>query len=151
MVINGDRELATVLAALRLWQRGSCGTTGTQERVLEAAHAELAIASDDERLVPLTAAEIDELCERLNAPQDLPTVVLSVEGAAIHKVVSNMPARCIILDADVQGSDWSGVTKVDGNETQVIDVGMGSTAVPGCWSGLLDPAYVAGITAQIDK
>lgn len=84
MVINGDRELATVLAALRLWQRGSCGTAGTQERVLEAAHAELAIASDDERLVPLTAAEIDELCERLNTPQDLPTVVLNVEGGAIH-------------------------------------------------------------------
>lgn len=151
MVINGDRELATVLAALRLWQRGSCGTTGTQERVLEAAHAELAIASDDERLVPLTAAEIDELCERLNTPQDLPTVVLNVEGGAIHAVASNLPARCIILDSDVEGSDWSGVTKIDGKDTQVIDVGMGGHAVPGGWSGRIDPAYVSGIAAQIDK
>src|SRR3990167_100724 len=140
MMIENERELATVLAALRLWQRGACGTTGSQALILGAAHAELAIASDDESLVPLTAAEIDELCERLNTQQDLPTVVLNIEGGAIHAVASNLPARCIILDADVEGSDWSGVTKIDGKDVQVIDVGMGGNAVPGCWSGRIDPA-----------
>lgn len=151
VMINDARELATVLAALRLWQRGSCGTTGIQAQILEAAHGELDIASDGESLVPLTAEEIDELCERLNTQQDIPTVVLSVEGAAIHAVASNLPARCIILDSDVEGSDWSGVTKIDGKDTQVIDVGMGGHAVPGGWSGRIDPAYVSGIAAQIDK
>lgn len=150
-MIKNEREQATVLAALRQWQRGACGTTGSQALISEATHAEMVIASDDESLVPLTAAEIDELCERLNTQQDLPTVVLNIEGGAIHAVASNLPARCIILDADVQGSDGSGVTKLDGKDVQVIDVGMGGNAVPGCWSGRIDPEYVAGIAAQIGK
>ena len=150
MMINDERELATVLAALRMWQRGSCGTTGTQASVLEAAHAEMSIATDGERLMPLLASEIDELCERLNAQQDLPTVVLRVEGVAVHTVVANMPARCVILDADVEGSDRSGLKMIDGKEMQVIDVGMGGHSVPGCWSGSIDAELVARTIDQID-
>lgn len=148
-MINDERELATVLAALRMWQRGSCGTTGAQAQVLEAAHAEMDIATDGERLEPLLSSEIDELCERFNAQQGLPTVVLRVEGGAIHEVVANMPARCVILDADVEGSDRSGLKVIDGKEMQVIDVGMGGHSVPGYWSGRIDAEVVAKTVAQI--
>ena len=48
------RELATVLAALRFWQRQGPG------------EAERDIATDGESLKELSAAEIDTLCERLN-------------------------------------------------------------------------------------
>jgi hypothetical protein len=53
-----ERELATVLAALRHWQR-----------VLpESAEAYEDIATDGGRLEPLSVAEIDKLCMRLNHP-----------------------------------------------------------------------------------
>ena len=49
-------ELATVLAALRYWQRH------------RPSNPELhAIATDDGTLTPLDSEEIDALCERLNA------------------------------------------------------------------------------------
>jgi len=51
-----DRELATVLAALRYWQR---------EGLFSCGH-EIDIASNGDTLEPLTARDIDALCERLN-------------------------------------------------------------------------------------
>jgi hypothetical protein len=49
-----ERELATVLAALRHWQTA------------ESAEAHEDIATDGGRLEPLKVDEIDELCLRLN-------------------------------------------------------------------------------------
>lgn len=54
------RELATVLAALRYWQRSS------GQNVASIDHALLDIATDGGTLSGLTDAEIDALCERLN-------------------------------------------------------------------------------------
>jgi signal transduction histidine kinase len=51
-----DREHATVLAALRYWQREG-GIMALRE---------WDIASNDETLVPLDDKDIDALCERLN-------------------------------------------------------------------------------------
>ena len=52
-----ERELATVLAALRYWQ---------QDLV---ANDEDPISPDHfDQVTPLTADEIDDLCERLNGP-----------------------------------------------------------------------------------
>lgn len=55
-----NRELALVLAALRHWQESG-------DRPL-ASEALREIATDGGRFEPLTTAEIQELCERLNAP-----------------------------------------------------------------------------------
>jgi hypothetical protein len=54
-----DRELATILAALREWQGVLVGREPAEEDVN-------AIASDGGRFPPLTPGEIDALCERLN-------------------------------------------------------------------------------------
>jgi hypothetical protein len=51
------RELSTILAALRYWQR---------EGLWGDPQAELDIASDGGTITPMTPDEIDELCERLN-------------------------------------------------------------------------------------
>lgn len=51
-----DRELATVLAALRHWQQH---LADNENEVPVADHF-------DARTTPLTVAEIDELCERIN-------------------------------------------------------------------------------------
>jgi hypothetical protein len=53
-----ERELATVLAALRFWQ-----DRGAYERGFFRG-----IASDQGTLVPLDEEEIDALCEKLNFP-----------------------------------------------------------------------------------
>jgi hypothetical protein len=53
-----DRELATVLAALRHWQRQRERTPGA---LPGGPH-------HFEDVTPLSAQEIDELCERLNCP-----------------------------------------------------------------------------------
>ena len=55
-----DRELATVLAALREWQGILAGEEPAAKEVDD-------IASDSGRFTPLTPEEIDALCERLNA------------------------------------------------------------------------------------
>lgn len=51
-----SRQLATILAALRYWQR---------EGFMSSGH-EMDIATDGGILRPLNGAEIDLLCERLN-------------------------------------------------------------------------------------
>lgn len=51
-----DRQLATLLAALRAWQAAGC----------QANTDIMAIATDSGELAPLSAAEIDELCQVLN-------------------------------------------------------------------------------------
>ena len=53
------RELATVLAALRYWQREG----------LISAGGEHEIATDGDHVAPLTSAELDTLCERLNVSE----------------------------------------------------------------------------------
>lgn len=53
------RETATILAALRLWQRGDgVGDDGDSELA--------AIASNGGCFEPMTSEEIDKLCEALN-------------------------------------------------------------------------------------
>jgi hypothetical protein len=53
------RELATIPAALRSWQQDLVAHEGEGEGPLSPDHF-------DENTTPLTAVEIDELCERLN-------------------------------------------------------------------------------------
>ena len=52
-----DRELATVLAALRYWQ---------QDLADNEENGPISPEHFDEEVTPLTVEEIDELCERLN-------------------------------------------------------------------------------------
>ncbi len=52
-----NRETATILAALRLWQR-KAGHLGVTD--------EIHIATDHGTFEPLDAKEIDNLCEKIN-------------------------------------------------------------------------------------
>lgn len=53
-----SRENSTVLAALRWWQASVCPSWDAME-----------IASDGGNIEPLTADEIDALCERINSEE----------------------------------------------------------------------------------
>jgi hypothetical protein len=73
-----NRELATVLAALRYWQRtrADCILYEPDYAPVSMASHEDAIATDEGRVEPLNAAEIGALCERLNLQQLHPRYVL---------------------------------------------------------------------------
>jgi hypothetical protein len=66
-----NRELATVLAALRYWQREGLMSSGGEHDV----------ATDGDTLEPLTTEEIDALCERINGAPDTPSLRSLVAGA----------------------------------------------------------------------
>jgi len=63
-----DRELATILGALRIWQwmleSGTSARTPTMDpnRILMI----LGITTNGDTIVPLDASEIDELAQRIN-------------------------------------------------------------------------------------
>lgn len=63
-----NRELATLLAALRYWQR-KVGNVPGREWIRALPEAE--IFGDE---TPLDEEEIDALCERLNAPPPQPSI-----------------------------------------------------------------------------
>lgn len=54
-----DREVSTILAALRYWQSAICG-------MLPQPPALVVLATDEGRYPSLTVEEIDELCEQIN-------------------------------------------------------------------------------------
>lgn len=56
-----NRETATILAALRYWQREGLMSAGDEQDV----------ASDGGRFESLSAEEIDALCERINCDKRL--------------------------------------------------------------------------------
>ena len=66
-----DRERATVLAALRYWQRMT-----TQQQRHDRTFQEHLVVTDAGKIEPLTDAEIDALCQRLKAPGPSPRYVL---------------------------------------------------------------------------
>ena len=59
-----DREFATMLAALRYWQRTGEWTKDGEENPNESP--EYDIATDGGTRIPLDDNEIDGLCQRLN-------------------------------------------------------------------------------------
>ena len=105
------RELATVLAALRYWQQAR-----TANNALDA------LASNDGEFVPLSPAEVDTLCERMNAgqPEEAPRAILpdTLLGHAFWE------EGCLTVgEHDGPGAEahahWSIATIVDGVVTGV--------------------------------
>jgi hypothetical protein len=89
-----QRETATILAALRYWQRravaplhGSAPLHGVWPRIEESIEAavtpEWGIATDNMEFEPLAVEEIDALCEKINAPDG---GVQRIYGAAREEI-----------------------------------------------------------------
>ena len=73
-----ERQLATVLAALRFWQR---------EGFISGGH-ERDIATDGDRLVEMNKDEIDKLCEELNVEHHVPRVLIEVQGGVAEETAA---------------------------------------------------------------
>lgn len=130
------RQLATMQAALRYWQR---------EGLLSGGH-EQDVATDGGMLTALTTEEIDDLCEELNlAEQPQPVVVVSMSGGAIYEAVANVPgARVILLDEDTEGADEDRLVAVNGQDVYVHDF---DTTKPS--EVRVDSSYVQDVVSQV--
>lgn len=71
------RELASVLAGLRLLQHAITGTVADEDGIAD-------IGTDGGKLEPLTADEVDTLCDRLNGGALLPLTVAYVGIGAME-------------------------------------------------------------------
>jgi hypothetical protein len=90
------RELGTVLAALRLWQR-------LGDRLGEP---ELAIATDEGAFPPLTKDEIDGLCERIN-------IGGSHEDATPEEIARARERYAVTSDDDIEIDDSAKASRAD--------------------------------------
>lgn len=84
-----DRELGTVLAALRHWQRETDWELRWQDD----------IASKVGEIEPLNDHEIDELCERLNT-QGKPRLVLEISNGVIDDAYGDTASELLVIDRD---------------------------------------------------
>lgn len=136
MAVN-DRELATLLAALRLYQQADCPTDLLDIATNGGAHN------------PMTPDEIDGLCEKINAGgqhEDIPDVVVAIEGGLVSGVVADRPVRLLTVDYDTEGAQAHDLTLVPQDNHDPVE------AIVGEWSGnalAIDPGWIAGLDAAI--
>jgi len=131
-----DRELATVLAALRGHQRRTCPPDL------------LDIATNGDRHVPLTCEEIDGLCERLNCgilpPQEV-NIVVELDGGLVEGVVADRPTKVRVVDYDIKGANPDNLVMVpqccsDPVPAFISDWAVESVCIDREWIARLDAA-----------
>lgn len=106
-----NRELATILAALRYYQRTGVCLDGCNGDLI-VPEEERDVATDGGTLEPLGEKEIDELCESINCEPTLPDQMLS----ALERV----SAAC---DSEGDDYDWAG--EVEAVLEAAYQMGMG--------------------------
>lgn len=136
---GNPRNLATILAALRYWQREGVGSAGHEQD----------IATDGGTLTALSADEIDELCEAINMDEpSAPAVVIEINGGMVNCVRASVPMRVVVLDEDTEGGDAASILEVNGEDAYVHDHALATFG--GAGQDGVDPYFVAGVIEQID-
>lgn len=97
-------ELNTILAALRYYQNGGMGEPSSRPDWLQE------IACPDDDATSLADSEIDRLCEEINCSAQAPEraearLVVELEGGLVQGIYSDVPARVLVVDYDVEGAD----------------------------------------------
>ncbi len=134
-------DLATILAALRYYQQEGQGEPSNRSDEIHV------IATDGDTHVPLDAAGIDALCERIN--QDTPVrCVIGLEGGLVTGVTANVILEFTVLDYDVEACDDDEVMTVPsiGEEGKVVDVFK-----RGFWNADVAPGMVDRLHAAIEQ
>lgn len=115
------RELATVLAGLRLWQSGMLDINGPV--VIGPTDLLFEIADDGGDVEPLTSSEIDTLCERLNCsgtPGTPPRVIVCTEGGIVTSVMSAVPLNVSVCDFDPGDEEEEALAEALSAEAQTL-------------------------------
>jgi len=130
-----DRELSTVLAALRDHQRRYCGSDPCD------------IACNLGRHEPLNPDEIDDLCMRINGAGQFPldaNIVVTLDGGLVQGVVADRPITLRIVDYDVEGADPDGLVMVPQDNGDPVPASVSCWAVEGA---CIDPEWIARLDA----
>lgn len=90
------RELATVLAALRLWESARFGYIGVPKDRERALHD---IATDNQKFEMLSPKKINSLCERINCAEPL-KIIVEVSGGNVDPVHVSHEADVTVYDHD---------------------------------------------------
>lgn len=131
-----SRDTATILAALRFWQREGW-----------SAETELCIASDGNAFAPLCDAEIDTLCDAINSDVTQPTAVIETNGGVINCIRSNAPMQILVLDEDIESAGEDQLRTI-GDETYYVRHTVLAEPSESGRDGI-DAAFVQGVLEQV--
>lgn len=107
-IVIDDRQLGTVLAALRFWQRQAIGAGNPNPPV------EMNLASIDGMMSPLAATEIDDLCAAIRVaagettengaiPDDVPAGIygelVTLDGRVINGTLESLSGMAVVTAA----------------------------------------------------
>ncbi len=130
-----DRELSTVLAALRDHQRRHCGSALDD------------VASNLGRHEPLTLDEIDGLCMRINGTGPFPpeaNVVIELDGGLVQGIIADRPITMRVVDYDVEGADPDDLLLVSRDNGGPVPASVSSWAVE---DACINPEWIARLDA----
>lgn len=130
-----DRELSTVLAALRDHQRRYC-PSGPAD-----------IAGDLGRHEPLSPDEIDDLCTRINSGAPLApeaNIVVTLDGGLVQGIAADRPITVRVVDFDVEGANPDDLVMVPRDEGDPVPASVSGWAVE---SVCIDPEWIASLDA----
>ena len=138
-----NRTTATILAALRLYQREGFTDPGQRPDWLEE------IASDGNSFAALTETEIDTLCESINAPTDPIYLAIVIEGGMVQDIVSNHPNAFAFVD-DVMVIDYDD-DSADPDDLTIVPQEDGTEADALCHSSSISTAAIglAAVSAAL--
>jgi hypothetical protein len=110
-------ELATILAALRFYQREGQGEPANRSDDIHL------IATDGDSQISLDAEGIDAICERINLNEPV-RCLIGLEGGLVTGVTSNVMLEFTVLDYDVEGCDDDEVMTIPSLDVdgKVVDV-----------------------------
>jgi hypothetical protein len=97
------------------------GLRTTQEAILTGAILHECLHFSTDKVKPLTAEEIDSLCERLNT-EKTPTILIEVEGGLVADLTSDQPINAVIVDKDVEGADEEDIRQYPSGKDATEDV-----------------------------
>lgn len=130
-----NRELSTVLAALRDHQRRHCGADLDD------------VASNLGRHAPLTSDEIDELCMRIYGDPPLPleaNIVVTLDGGLVQSIIADRPITVRVVDYDVEGADPDRLLLVPRDHGDPVPASVSGWAVE---KDCIDPEWIARLDA----
>lgn len=130
-----DRELSTVLAALRDHQRRHCPSDPAD------------IASNFGRHEPLSPNEIDDLCTRINNGTPLPVeanIVVTLDGGLVQGIAADRPITVRVVDYDIEGADPDDLIMVFRDHGDPVPASVSGWAVE---SDCIDPEWIASLDA----
>ncbi len=132
-----DRELATVLAALRDHHR--------RDRPSDLADT----SSNFGRHEPLSPNEIDDLCMRINDGTPLPSeanIVVMLDGGLVQGIAADRPVTVRVVDYDVEGADPENLIMVPRDGGDPVAASVSGWAIE---SDCIDPEWIDRLDAVI--